>query len=207
MDDTISLQGEGYHSVLATHPVTRESFKQFLHDTERAVPHALAQPDPGSRSVTYVSQVDALAYCHWQGKRDGRAYRLPAVCELQELADELGQQGATSDLWAHEHGERPEVIGGLKPVWLCEWTQETEVIEQTGDRVPRTLGSIFYPPWLREGNSPSHAQAHLAADEGYSFVTFRLVYDLQGTGRICQPGADLSTTEDIEDAAAEPGTT
>jgi len=207
MDDTISLQGEGYHSVLATHPVTRESFKQFLHDTKRAVPHALAQPEAGSRPITYVSQVDALAYCRWQGGRDGRTYRLPTVCELQELAAEIGQQGTASDVWAHEHGERPEVIGGLKPVWLCEWTQETEVIEQTGDRVPRTLGSIFYPPWLREGNSPSHAQAHLAADEGYSFVTFRLVYDLQGTGRICQPGADLSTTEDIEDAAAEPGTT
>jgi hypothetical protein len=207
MDDTITLQGEGYHSVLATHPVTRESYKQFLHDTKRAVPHALAQPEPGSRPVTYVSQVDALAYCHWQGKRDGRAYRLPAVCELQELADELGQQGATSDLWAHEHGERPEVIGGLKPVWLCEWTQETEVIEQAGDRAPRALGSIFYPPWLREGNTPGHAQAHLAADQGYSFVTFRLVYDPQGTGRVCQPGADLLGTGDIENAAAKPGTT
>ena len=45
MDDTITLQGEGYHSVLATHPVTRESYKQFLHDTERAVPHALRSPN------------------------------------------------------------------------------------------------------------------------------------------------------------------
>jgi hypothetical protein len=207
MDDTITLQGEGYHSVLARHPVTRESYKQFLHDTKRDVPHALALVEPGSRPVTYVSQVDALAYCNWQGKRDGRAYRLPTICELQELAGELGQQGTASDIWAHEHGERPEVIGGLKPVWLCEWTQETEIIEQAGDREPRALGSIFYPPWLREGNAPGRAQAHLAADEGYSFVTFRLVYDLQGTGRICQPGADLLGTEDIEDAAAEPGTT
>ena len=99
------------------------------------------------------------------------------------------------------------MIGGLKPVWLCEWTQETEVIEQAGDHAPRVLGSIFYPPWLREGNAPGHAQAHLAADEGYSFVTFRLVYDPQGTGRVCQPGADLLGTEDIENAAAKPGTT
>jgi hypothetical protein len=207
MDDTIILQGEGYHSVLATHPVTRESYKQFLHDSGRAVPHALALAEPGSRPVTYVSQVDALAYCHWQGKRDGRAYRLPAVCELQELADELGQQGAVSDVWAHEHGERPEVIGGLKPVWLCEWTQETEVIEQAGDHAPRVLGSIFYPPWLREGSTPGHAQAHLAADQGYSFVTFRLVYDPQGISRVCQPDADLLGTGDIENAAAKPGTT
>jgi hypothetical protein len=206
MDDTITLQGEGYHSVLATHPVTRESYKQFLHDSGRAVPRALAQTESGSRSVTYVSQVDAFAYCNWQGKRDGRAYRLPAVCELQELADELGQQGATSDVWAHEHGERPEVVGGLKPVWLCEWTQETEVIGQAGDHAPRVLGSIFYPPWLREGNAPGRAQAHLAADEGYSFVTFRLVYDPTGSGRVCQPDADLLGTEDIEDAAG-PGKT
>jgi hypothetical protein len=207
MDDTITLQGEGYHSVLATHPVTRESYRQFLRDSGRAVPQALAQPEPGSRSVTYVSQVDAFAYCHWQGQRDGRAYRLPSVCELQELADELGQHGATSDVWAHEPGERPEVIGGLKPVWLCEWTQETEVVEQAGDHAPRVLGSIFYPPWLREGSTSGHAQAHLAADQGYSFVTFRLVYDPQGTGRVCQPGADLLGTGDIENAAAEPGTT
>jgi hypothetical protein len=207
MDNTITLQDEGYHSVLATHPVTRESYKQYLHDTGRAVPPALARPEPGSRSVTYVSQVDALAYCRWQGARDGRAYRLPAICELQELADELGQQKATSEVWAHEHGERPEVVGGLKPVWLCEWTRETEVIEQAGDREPRALGSIFYPPWLREGNSPGHAQAHLAADEGYSFVTFRLVYDPLGTGPACQPGTDLLGVEDIEYAATKPGTT
>ena len=206
MDDTITLQGAGYHSVLARHPVTRESYKQFLHDTKRDMPHALAEPETGTRSVTYVSQVDALAYCRWQGARDGRTYRLPAVCELQELAGELGQPGANPDVWAHERGERPEVIGGLKPVWLCEWTQETESIEQSGDRAPRALGGIFYPPWLRDGNTPGHAQAHLAADEAYSFVTFRLVYDLQGTGRVCQPGADLLGTEDIEDAA-EPGTT
>jgi hypothetical protein len=207
MDDRITLQGEGYQSVLAAHPVTREDYKQFLHATGRAVPHALAQPEPASRPVTYVSQVDALAYCRWQGERDGRAYRLPAVCELQELAGEIGQQGTASDVWAHEHGERPEVIGGLKPVWLCEWTQETEVIEQAGDREPRTLGSIFYPPWLREGNTPGHAQAHLAATEGYSFVTFRLAYDPHGTGRVCQPAADLLGAEDIEDAAAERDTT
>jgi hypothetical protein len=206
MDDTITLRGEGYHSVLAAHPVTRDSYKQFLHDIGQAVPHALTQPEPGSRPVTYVSQVDALAYCRWQGKRDGRTYRLPAVCELQELAGEIGQQGTAADVWAHEHGERPEVIGGLKPVWLCEWTQETDVIEQAGDREPRTLGSIFYPPWLREGNSPGHAQAHLAADEGYSFVTFRLAYDPQGTGRICEPDTILVGTEDIEDATG-PGTT
>ena len=85
MDDTITLQGEGYHSVLATHPVTRESFKQFLHDTERAVPHALAQPEPGSRSVTYVSQVDALAYCHWQGKRDGTRTACPPFVSFRSL--------------------------------------------------------------------------------------------------------------------------
>ena len=46
------------------------------------------------------------------------------------------------------------MIGGLKPVWLCEWTQETEVIGQAGDHAPVGLGSIFYPPWLREERLP-----------------------------------------------------
>jgi hypothetical protein len=205
MDDTITLQGAGYHTVLAAHPVTRGSYKQFLHEAGRVVPHALAQPEPPSRPVTYVSQVDALAYCRWLGGRDGRTYRLPTIYELQELAGERGQQGSASDVWAHEPGERPEVIGGLKPVWLCEWTQETEVIEQPGERAPRVLGSIFYPPWLREGNAPGHVQAHLAADEAYSFVTFRLVYDTGGSG--LQPDADRLGTADIEDATAETSTT
>ena len=71
----------------------------------------------------------------------------------------------------------PEVIGGLKPVFLCEWTAETETVEQPAGRPAHVLGSIFYPPWLREGSTGMHAQAHLLATEGYSFVTFRVAYD------------------------------
>ncbi len=177
--DTIIVRSAGTHAVFSAQPVTRESYKRFLADTGRPVPRALTQPGSPTRPVTYVSQLDALAYCRWLGQRDGRPYRLPTIDELQALAEESAQHGVNSDIWAHEHGDRPEVVGGLKPIWLCEWTQETEVIERPGS-APRTLGSIFYPPWLREGNMPGHAQAHVAADEGYSFITFRVVYDRVG---------------------------
>ena len=71
MDDTITLQSNGYHSVLATHPVTRESYKQFLHDTGRAVPHACRSPNRDrdrslmsrkwTRSPTATGKVSATA--------------------------------------------------------------------------------------------------------------------------------------------------
>ena len=63
----------------------------------------------------------------------------------------------------------------MKPTYLCEWTQETEELPQLGGDAPgRSLGSVLYPPWVRQGNNASHAQAYLAATEGYSSVTFRL---------------------------------
>ena len=47
-----------------------------------------------------------------------------------------------------------------------------------GEARTRVLGSVFYPPWLREGPNATHAQAYLLASEGYSFITFRAARDL-----------------------------
>jgi hypothetical protein len=177
MQDTITLAEHGFRAVLAAHPVTRESYKQFLRDTGQPTPPALTRPEPASNPVTYVSQVDALAYCRWFSGRGGHAYRLPTMGELQEVAGESTDEGISPDFWPHTHGRLIELRGGLKPVYLCEWTLETETIEQPSGRPPRVLGSIFYPPWLREGPNATHAEAHLLATEGYSFVTFRVAYD------------------------------
>ncbi len=177
MQDTVTLDERGFHAVLATHPVTRESYKRYLKETGQVVPARLTGIEPPSNPVTYVSQVDAVAYCKWLSSRQGHTYRLPTMGELQELAGESAEDGLGPDFWPHTHGQLSELRGGLKPVYLCEWTIETETIEQPGGRLPRVLGSIFYPPWLREGSNSSHAEAHLLATEGYSFVTFRMAYD------------------------------
>jgi hypothetical protein len=177
MDDIITLDEHGFRSALAARPVTREGYRAFLRDTGRPLPHVHTQSRPPADPITDVSQVDAAAYCRWLGARQGRACRLPTMAELTELHSELAEHDLGPEAWPHMHGHMSEVLGGLKPIWLCEWTAETAAIEQPAGRPPRILGSLFYPPWLREGSNTVHAQAHLLATEGYSFVTFRVAYE------------------------------
>lgn len=177
MDNTIALDEHGFHSVLAAQPVTRESYRRYLHDTGQPTPRALTLPAPPSDPIIYVSQVDATAYCRWLCAQQARACRLPTMAELEELNGELAERDEGPEAWPHTQGTLPEVLGGLKPDFLCEWTAETETVAQPAGRPAHVLGSIFYPPWLREGSTAMHAQAHLLATEGYSFVTFRVAYD------------------------------
>lgn len=177
MEDTITLNEPGLHGVIAAHPVNRENYKRYLREAGQPVPPVLARPEPPTNPITYVSQVDALVYCRWLSTQQGHAYRLPTMAELQELARETADEGISPDFWPHTHGQLSELRGGLKPVFLCEWTLETETLELPGGRPARVLGSIFYPPWLREGPNATHAQACILASEGYSFVTFRVAYD------------------------------
>lgn len=79
MDDTIALDEHGFRAVLAARPVTRESYRRYLHDTGQPTPRVLTLSKPPTDPITYVSQVDALAYCRWLGARQARACRLPAL--------------------------------------------------------------------------------------------------------------------------------
>ena len=171
-----TLKGPGIRCVIATHPVSRLSYKTFLRDAHLSIPKPLTQPAPGSSPVTYVSQISARAYCKWLSSQEGHPYRLPTMGELLELySEDLTEDGFSSDLWPHQMGHMPEMRGGLKEMFLCEWSTEVEEIPQPNQRPPRLLGSIFYPTWLRQSvNAP---QAHFQATEGYSFVTFRVAAD------------------------------
>ena len=172
-DRWIELAHRGTPTLVATHPVTRGDYKDYLRDAGRPIPPALARIAPPTAPVTDVSQVDAKAYCEWLTHREGGEFRLPSVGELMELAQEAETEGITTEVWPHQHGNRFEVRGGLRDMYLCEWTREVEEGPATPhDR--RVLGSIFYPPWLRQESHSYHAQAHLAATEGFSFVTFRV---------------------------------
>jgi hypothetical protein len=177
MRELIEVHGPGVAVALAEHPVTRSEYRTYLRAAGQARPAPLAPDERLSDPVTYVSQTDAIAFCRWLGSQEGRAYRLPTMAELAELARDVTDEGVSPEVWPHHHGPRPELRGGMKPTYLCEWTQETETLEQPGGRT-RVLGSIFYPPWLRHGPNASHLHAGLLATEGYSFVTFRLASDL-----------------------------
>jgi hypothetical protein len=177
MRELIEVRGPGVAVALAEHPITRSEYRTYLRASGQAVAPAGSRPESPSDPITYVSQTDAIAFCRWLGSQEGRAYRLPTITELAELARDVTEEGVSPEVWPHHHEQRPELRGGLKPIYLCEWTLETETVPQPGGSA-RVLGSVFYPPWLRAGPNASHLQACLLASEGYSFVTFRLAADL-----------------------------
>jgi Sulfatase-modifying factor enzyme 1 len=173
----IEVRGPGVAVALAEHPVARTEYRTYLRAAGQPIPPAVSHLEGSTDPVTYVSQTDAIACCRWLGAQEGRSYRLPSMAELSELARRVTEEGISPEIWPHHHEQRPELRGGLKPAYLCEWTKEIETVPLPGGRT-RVLGSVFYPPWLREGPNASHLQACLLASEGYSFVTFRLACDL-----------------------------
>jgi hypothetical protein len=177
MREMIEVRAPGVAASLSEHPVTRAEYRAYLRAAGSAHPAPLAPDERLSDPVTYVSQTEAVAYCAWLSAQEGRAYRLPKMAELTELAGDAAAEGISPEIWPHHHEQRPELRGGMKPIYLCEWTQEIEAVAQPGGGT-RVLGSVFYPPWLRHGPNASHLQACLLGGDGYSFVTFRLAADL-----------------------------
>ena len=112
MEDIITLNEPGLHGVLAAHPVNRENYRRYLRETGQPAPPVFARPEPPTNPVTYISQVDALAYCRWLSTQQGHAYRLPTMAELQELARETADEGISPDFWPHTHGQLSELRGG-----------------------------------------------------------------------------------------------
>jgi formylglycine-generating enzyme required for sulfatase activity len=90
----MKLDEHGVHAVLATHPVTRGEYKEYLRVNGLAIPPSLARIAPPSVPVTDVSRVDAVAYCEWLGRREGRPYRLPTIAEL--LGCEAEEDGSAT---------------------------------------------------------------------------------------------------------------
>jgi formylglycine-generating enzyme required for sulfatase activity len=160
----MKLDEHGVHAVLATHPVTRGEYKEYLRVSGLAIPPSLARIAPPSVPVTDVSRVDAVAYCEWLGRRESRPYRLPTIAELLELAAEAEEDGISDEVWPHQRGHRPEVRGGMKEMFLCEWTWKWR-------RRLRTLASRQHPGRIfirRLRHSHCIAQAHLRAGRSRS---------------------------------------
>jgi hypothetical protein len=170
---------------IAAHPVSLAQFTAFLESAGRPVPpgvkHLPEGVQGGDEPVTGVTQVDAAAYCEWVCRHTGRNCRLPSGDELDALMPHATVQQShgpvpDTEVWPHEKGQRHEMRGGLKPVFLCEWTRDIDAT--TEDLEPkRQMAIIFYPPWLREGDNPLHAHAALLASGSYTFVTFRVSYE------------------------------
>lgn len=173
----VEVRAPGVQARLSLHPITLEAYCAFLKETGRPLPPGLRRGRSGTDPVVDVSQVDAAAYCQWLGGREGRRYRLPGTAELQTLMEEAESKDIDAGVWPQGGASMPELRGGLRPHYLCEWTRETVETPQVGDRPKRALATIFYPPWLRQGGNTAHVHASVSASEGYSFVTFRVACD------------------------------
>ena len=87
--------------MLAARPVTRDSYRRYLHDTGRPLPHVLMLSAPPTDPITDVAQVDAAAYCRWLSAREARDCHLPTMAELEELNGELAERESGLEAWPH----------------------------------------------------------------------------------------------------------
>jgi hypothetical protein len=176
--DTIALDLRGQRAVVAAQPITRQQYRMYLAAAGKPAPAPRAMGERSAAPVTYVSQLDALEYCRWLGAKEGRRYRLPVMAELEAMADEIAQEGIDLKVWPYMHQPYLEYRDSIKLTYLCEWTQETDELPRIWSAASAcVLCSVFYPPWARSSSNASRTQAHLAASERYSFVTFRVVYN------------------------------
>ncbi|HEV7404334.1 MAG TPA: SUMF1/EgtB/PvdO family nonheme iron enzyme [Chthoniobacteraceae bacterium] len=67
---------------MARFPVTNQQYEKF--DPRHAIRRAPWADD--SHPVIYVSSKDAIAFCEWLSKREGRKYRLPTEAEWEYAA-------------------------------------------------------------------------------------------------------------------------
>jgi hypothetical protein len=176
MTDMLKVQGSGLHSLVAAHLVTRRAYLDFLGAAGKPVPRPLTHSGLPASAVTWASQVDATEFCSWLGKREGGTYRLPSMAELGAFHALTGQEGLEVGMWPAA-AERQALDCVSHDTCFCEWTCETEELPVYGTDQVRVLGSIFYPPWMREGNNVAHVQAHMLATEGYSWISFRVARD------------------------------
>jgi hypothetical protein len=176
MTDMLKVQGADFRSLVGAQLVTRRAYIGFLQAAGRPVPPPLTRSGSPANAVTWAPQVEAAEFCAWLGKQEGGQYRLPSVAELVAFHREAEQKGLEVGVWpADAEREAPDCVA--HDSCFCEWTCETEEVPIYGTDQVRVLGSIFYPPWLREENNVVHVQAHLLATEGYSWISFRVAQD------------------------------
>lgn len=73
---------------LAAYQTTNEEYARFLEDTRHAIPPLWDDPnfkDP-QQPVVSVSWLDAVAYCDWLSRSQGKKFRLPTEAEWERAA-------------------------------------------------------------------------------------------------------------------------
>src|SRR5690242_14263234 len=98
MTEMIPVVCQGCKALVATRLATARAYKGYLQATGRPVPPALTRHGVQAGPAISISQLDAIAFCDWLGKQEGRSYRLPGMAELLALYNtyretEVGPEG------------------------------------------------------------------------------------------------------------------
>lgn len=123
-----------YH--LGVTEVTNAQYEQF-DPHHRALRGKLGFSTADDEAVVYVTWHDAVAFCRWLSRREGRHYRLPTEAEWEYAA----RAGTTTPYWTGDAW--PDEFGRNQ---VESWFPDPDR-EGTGDRVPLTVAAGPANPW------------------------------------------------------------
>jgi formylglycine-generating enzyme required for sulfatase activity len=187
---------------LGMYEVTNAQYERFdpEHKTHRKKRNATQKPDD---PVVFVAWQDAVAFCDWLSKREGKTYRLPTEAEweyacragtatMYHTGDKLTSDDANFYVGA---SSKPRQVGTYKPnawglfdmhgnvaEWCHDWYGPYEAGEQT-DPVGRIEGYARVTrgwSWLKANLEPTrycrsaNRAGHLPEDTN-AFTGFRVV--------------------------------
>lgn len=120
-DGYLPILGISPNISIAYTPVTNEEYSDFIKATKRKAPkdweNGILPVDKSRHPVVNVSYDDAIAYCQWLSKKDGKAlYRLPTEEEWEYAA---GHMPKDADFNCGEHDGTTPVDAYSKTLSAC----------------------------------------------------------------------------------------
>lgn len=137
MQNYLPVQGAAKKISIAYAPVTNQEYALFIRQTKYEAPQTWQNgtfpSKKGDHPVTDVSYKDALAYCEWLTKIDGKhRYRLPTEREWEQAA---GPMSENADINCQTKGTTPTgeyaqtlSAAGAVDMWgnVWEWTSTSK---------------------------------------------------------------------------------
>ncbi len=189
-DGYLPVLGAAQNVNIAYTPVTNEDYSQFINATKRKAPKdwgkGIMPADQSRQPVVNVSYDDAVAYCQWLSKKDGKAvYRLPTETEWEFAAGHMpkdadfncGERKGTAPVDAY--AQTPAACGAIDMWGNCwEWTS-TPMKPSEGKERGKTFMTVKGGSWRSPRTScrTEHTGEGRESSTGDADVGFRVVQE------------------------------